>query len=45
MHAIAHQSNRACCVGVQEPRFSGILGSMVTEQQGARIGAALTTLI
>jgi hypothetical protein len=31
--------------GVQEPRFSNILGSMVNAQQGERIGAALLTLI
>ncbi len=31
--------------GVQEPRFSNILGSMVNAQQAERIGAALSTLI
>jgi hypothetical protein len=31
--------------GVQEPRFSGILGSLINEQQGDRIRAALGTLI
>ena len=31
--------------GVQEPRFSGILGSLINEQQGNRISAALGTLI
>jgi hypothetical protein len=31
--------------GVQEPRFSGILGSLVNEQQGERIRAALGTLV
>jgi len=31
--------------GVQEPRFSNILGSMVNAQQAERIGAALLTLI
>jgi hypothetical protein len=31
--------------GVQEPRFSSILGSMVNAQQAERIGAALLTLI
>jgi hypothetical protein len=31
--------------GVQEPRFSNILGSMVNEQQVERIGTALTTLV
>ena len=31
--------------GVQEPRFSGILGSLINEQQSERIGNALCTLI
>lgn len=31
--------------GVQEPRFSGILGSLINEQQDDRIKAALDTLI
>jgi hypothetical protein len=31
--------------GVQEPRFSAILGSLVNEQQGERIRAALLTLV
>jgi hypothetical protein len=31
--------------GVQEPRFSNILGSLVDEQQAARIGVALETLV
>lgn len=31
--------------GVQEPRFSSILGSLINEQQGDRIGTALCTLI
>ncbi|MEA2080278.1 MAG: hypothetical protein U9P00_10555, partial [Pseudomonadota bacterium] len=31
--------------GVQEPRFSGILGSLISEQQGDRIGNALCKLI
>jgi hypothetical protein len=31
--------------GVQEPRFSGILGSLINEQQGDRIRAALGTLV
>jgi hypothetical protein len=31
--------------GVQEPRFSGILGSLVNEAQGDRIRTALLTLI
>ncbi len=31
--------------GVQEPRFSGILGSLINEQQGERIRTALGTLI
>jgi hypothetical protein len=31
--------------GVQEPRFNTILGSMITERQGARIGAALAPLL
>ncbi len=31
--------------GVQEPRFSGILGSLINEQQGDRIRTALCTLI
>lgn len=31
--------------GVQEPRFSAILASMINDQQGQRIGAALLTLI
>jgi hypothetical protein len=31
--------------GVQEPRFSAILGSLINEQQGERIGNALCTLI
>jgi hypothetical protein len=31
--------------GVQEPRFSGILGSLINEQQGDRIRSALGTLI
>jgi hypothetical protein len=31
--------------GVQEPRFSGILGSLVNEAQGDRIRNALLTLI
>jgi hypothetical protein len=31
--------------GAQEPRFSGILGSLVNEQQGDRIRAALVTLV
>jgi hypothetical protein len=31
--------------GVQEPRFSGILGSLVTDAQGDRIGDALLSLI
>ncbi|MCO6413048.1 MAG: hypothetical protein J5I92_09920 [Thiogranum sp.] len=31
--------------GVQEPRFSNILGSMVNERQGERISAALLTLV
>jgi hypothetical protein len=30
--------------GVQEPRFTGILGSLVSEQQAERIRAALATL-
>jgi hypothetical protein len=31
--------------GVQEPRFSAILGSLINEQQGNRISTALGTLI
>lgn len=31
--------------GVQEPRFSGILGSLINEQQGDRIRTALGTLV
>jgi hypothetical protein len=31
--------------GAQEPRFSGILGSLVNEQQGERITAAIGTLV
>jgi hypothetical protein len=31
--------------GVQEPRFSCILGSMISDQQAERIGNALSTLI
>jgi hypothetical protein len=31
--------------GVQEPRFSSILGSLINEQQGERIRAALGTLV
>ncbi len=31
--------------GVQEPRFSAILGSLINEQQGERIGNALCALI
>jgi hypothetical protein len=31
--------------GVQEPRFSGILGSLISEQQNDRIRAALCTLV
>ncbi|MDH3980104.1 MAG: hypothetical protein OEU91_06285 [Gammaproteobacteria bacterium] len=31
--------------GVQEPRFSAILGSLINEQQGNRISAALGTLV
>lgn len=31
--------------GAQEPRFSSILGSLVNDQQGERIGAALSTLV
>ena len=30
--------------GVQEPRFTGILGSLISEQQGERIRAALDAL-
>jgi hypothetical protein len=30
--------------GVSEPRFTGILGSMIDERQSARIGAALAPL-
>jgi len=31
--------------GVQEPRFTGILGGMITESQGSRIGAALAPIL
>jgi len=31
--------------GVQEPRFNGILGSMITEPQAARIGTALAPIL
>jgi hypothetical protein len=31
--------------GVEDPRFSGILGSMITPQQSARIGAALAPIM
>ncbi|HSE11908.1 MAG TPA: hypothetical protein VLB69_04650 [Rudaea sp.] len=31
--------------GVQEPRFMGILGDMITPEQAARIGAALTPIV
>jgi hypothetical protein len=31
--------------GAQEPRFSKLLGSMITPEQGARIGAALAPLL
>ena len=31
--------------GVQEPRFTGILGSLINEQQGDRIRAAIGTLV
>jgi hypothetical protein len=31
--------------GVQEPRFNEVLGSMITAQQGERIGAALASLL
>ena len=31
--------------GVQEPRFNEVLGSMITPQQGERIGAALAPLL
>lgn len=31
--------------GVQEPRFTGILGDMITAEQSARIGAALTPIL
>ena len=31
--------------GVQEPRFSKALGSMITESQGARIGSALAPIM
>ncbi len=31
--------------GVQEPRFTAILGAMITEEQGARIGAALAPIL
>lgn len=31
--------------GVQEPRFTGILGEMITAEQSARIGAALTPIL
>jgi hypothetical protein len=31
--------------GVQDPRFAGVLGSLITAEQGARIGAALAPLL
>jgi len=31
--------------GVQEPRFSGLLGSLIDAAQGARIGAALAPIV
>lgn len=31
--------------GVEDPRFTGILGSMITPQQSARIGAALAPIV
>ena len=31
--------------GVQDPRFMGILGSMITPEQGDRIGAALAPIV
>jgi hypothetical protein len=31
--------------GVQDPRFTGILGSMITPEQGDRIGAALAPIV
>jgi hypothetical protein len=31
--------------GVQEPRFAEVIASLVTSEQGARIGAALTPLV
>ena len=31
--------------GVQDPRFSGILGDLITPEQGSRIGAALAPIV
>ena len=31
--------------GVQDPRFSGLLGEMITAEQGRRIGAALAPIV
>lgn len=31
--------------GVQDPRFTSVLGSMITEEQGQRIHAALATIV
>jgi hypothetical protein len=31
--------------GVQEPRFADVLGSLITPEQGARIGAALAPIL
>jgi len=31
--------------GVQDPRFSGILGDLITPAQGTRIGAALAPIV
>jgi len=31
--------------GVEDPRFTDILGSMITPQQSARIGSALAPIV
>jgi hypothetical protein len=31
--------------GVEEPRFNGVLGSLITAEQGARIGSALAPIL